>query len=498
MSLLDSLLGGYVYAQQDGQPSAAPSRRTLIFSGATVTDDGPTANSTTVTISGGGGSFPGGDLCSGTGSTVTVGAGLTLLAGTLSASGGGGASVTESITQAVHGFVVGAPTPVYLATDGNYYAGDASDISKLAIGVAVATNASDFVLYLAGAVSWSSALSATTGNYYYTSPVTPGTLTSTEPTATSQYSNPILFATSATTGYVMPFRPNAVSGGIWPGTASELAAADGTAVMVGSGLTLAAGTLSASGGGGASVGPFASRPAASSGATYYPTDGWCGYVADGATWRPLIGGIAGSAPPAAATFTPINMSATSTLVDNNGVLIASDATQTLTVPDYRVWSQPLTGGSVGVEAAYMMAPTETGWDGTNSTFNFGGLMMRESATGKLAVFYMFQTQSNYNQIDFRCEYASAPTGGSRVVVSGEVNKLYSVIAPHLFLRMRTAGGTLYFEYSVGRGAWFGIASVAVATVFTTAPDEFGLSLWPYNGGASTTSARIIVPHMVQV
>lgn len=85
MSLLDSLLGGYVYAQQDGQPSAAPSRRTLIFSGATVTDDGPTANSTTVTISGGGGSFPGGDLCSGTGTTVSVGSRLTLAGGTLSA-----------------------------------------------------------------------------------------------------------------------------------------------------------------------------------------------------------------------------------------------------------------------------------------------------------------------------------------------------------------------------------------------------------------------------
>jgi hypothetical protein len=87
MSLLDSLLGGYVNAQQSGQPQPAPSRRTLVFQGASVIDNGPTANSTTVLISGGGGAFPGGDLCSGTGTTVNVGSGLTLAGGTLSASG---------------------------------------------------------------------------------------------------------------------------------------------------------------------------------------------------------------------------------------------------------------------------------------------------------------------------------------------------------------------------------------------------------------------------
>lgn len=85
MSLLDSLLGGYVYAQESGQPQPAPSRRTLVFSGATVVDNGPTANSTTVLISGGGGSFPGGALCSGTGTTVSVGARLSLVSGTLAA-----------------------------------------------------------------------------------------------------------------------------------------------------------------------------------------------------------------------------------------------------------------------------------------------------------------------------------------------------------------------------------------------------------------------------
>lgn len=251
--------------------------------------------------------------------------------------------------------------------------------------------------------------------------------------------------------------------------------------------------------GGASVGTYSTRPVATAGSTFYPTDGWCSYVADGSTWRPIIGGIAGTQPDPASSFTPINMSATSALVDNAGVLIASDLTTTSTNPDYRVWVQSLTGGSTGVEASMMMAPTITGWDGSNASFNFGGLALRESSTGKIAAFMMFQTPSSYMQIDFRCEYVSAATGGSRAVVANEVNKLYSVISPNLFLRMRVSSGTLYFEYSTGRGDWFGVASISSSTVFTSGnPDQFGLVLWPYNISSAPASARIIVPHMTQI
>jgi len=50
MSLLDQLLGGYVYAQQSGV--TAPTQKTLNFVGATVADD-PGNSRTTVTITGG-------------------------------------------------------------------------------------------------------------------------------------------------------------------------------------------------------------------------------------------------------------------------------------------------------------------------------------------------------------------------------------------------------------------------------------------------------------
>lgn len=183
MSLLDSLLGGYVFAQQNGAPSAVPSRRTLIFAGATVIDDGPTANSTTILISGGGGSFPGGDLCSGTGTSVSVGSGLVLASGTLS-----------------------APSPFVHAS-------------------------------------------------------------------------------------------------------TQLLDGTGSAVTVGSGLSLAAGTITAAGGGGgASVGTFAARPASgTTGQVYVPTDEGGAAIYDGSAWRPMIGQYIAQGLTLA-SFTQLNLS----------------------------------------------------------------------------------------------------------------------------------------------------------------------------------------------
>lgn len=156
MSLLDSLLGGYVFAQQSGAPSAVPSRRTLIFAGATVIDDGPTANSTTILISGGGGSFPGGDLCSGTGTSVAVGSGLVLSSGTLSAPSpfvhastelldGTGAAITVGSRLSLSGGALSADNQ-FTGTSLQLAAGDGSAVTvgsglSLAAGTITATGA---------------------------------------------------------------------------------------------------------------------------------------------------------------------------------------------------------------------------------------------------------------------------------------------------------------------------------------------------------------------
>ena len=50
----------------------------------------------------------------------------------------------------------------------------------------------------------------TPGQYYFVSDVTPGLLTSTEPTSTSSFSNPLLLAITATTGNVLSYRPSQI------------------------------------------------------------------------------------------------------------------------------------------------------------------------------------------------------------------------------------------------------------------------------------------------
>lgn len=119
-------------------------------------------------------------------------------------SSSGGSAVTTAITQA-NTFAVGNAV---------YYTGSAWSLAKadspntLAIGVVSAATGSDFTLTMSGVITGLSGLTA--GEYYYVSDVTAGALTATEPTT---YSNPVLFATSTTSGIVLPYRPAAYDGG---------------------------------------------------------------------------------------------------------------------------------------------------------------------------------------------------------------------------------------------------------------------------------------------
>lgn len=236
------------------------------------------------------------------------------------------------------------------------------------------------------------------------------------------------------------------------------------------------------------VGPYASRPAATAGATYYPTDGWCHYVGDGATWRPVIGGVAGTQPPVASTFTAVNMSATSTLTDNNGALVANDETTTTALPDFRIWHASL-GASTNVEACVLPAPTLTGMNTTGQSYQFGGICLRENATGKLVLLFYSWAPGGPACVSF--ERALSATS-SRVLISGNQVVGFSQFG-NFFIRLRISSGNVIAEYSGGRGAFFNIGTVALTTAFTAAPDQYGLSVWPYGGGP--TSTRIVVPHL---
>jgi hypothetical protein len=85
---------------------------------------------------------------------------------------------------------------------------NASSGDTLAIGVIKNVTIDGFTVYLAGPITGLSGLSS--GQYYFVSDSVAGLLTSTEPTDIGSYSNPILFATSATEGVVLQYRPSAV------------------------------------------------------------------------------------------------------------------------------------------------------------------------------------------------------------------------------------------------------------------------------------------------
>jgi microcystin-dependent protein len=117
-----------------------------------------------------------------------------------------GSGVSRDVHQTAHGFHIGQAI---------YYDGDAK-LYKLAQShqetttgmflVSAKKDANHFTLLQAGYISGLSGL--TPGEYYYVSDKTPGELTRDEPIGIS---NPILFADSATGGFVLPYRPSETS-----------------------------------------------------------------------------------------------------------------------------------------------------------------------------------------------------------------------------------------------------------------------------------------------
>ena len=125
----------------------------------------------------------------------------------LLAGGGGGptSAVSINVAQASHGFSTG--NAVYY-NGSAYVKAEANASTTLGLGVVTVTDANNFVFYMAGQITGLSGLTA--GQYYFVSDATPGALTTTEPTASTSYSNPILLALSTTSGIVLPFRPSQV------------------------------------------------------------------------------------------------------------------------------------------------------------------------------------------------------------------------------------------------------------------------------------------------
>lgn len=114
-----------------------------------------------------------------------------------------GSGVARSVHQVGHGFSVGQAIYFDGAT-GSYGLAQANDAARLGMFlVSFVSGPNDFTLLQAGHIAGLSGL--VPGEYYFVSDTVPGGLTATEPFGIS---NPILFADTATTGFVLPYRPS--------------------------------------------------------------------------------------------------------------------------------------------------------------------------------------------------------------------------------------------------------------------------------------------------
>lgn len=181
-----------------------------------------------------------------------------LLANVGSGGGGGGGVNSVTVTQPLT--LTASNIAVYY--DGQVWrAADASDGNKLGLGIVTDRTvdpngvSETFTVVFSGIVTLTETppLQLIPGQYYFASAATPGLLTVTEPVNPGEFSNPLLFALSATEGLVLPFRPSAIAGPLFPGPATDLIDASGNPVAVGSGLSYSGGpggTLTGTGGGG--------------------------------------------------------------------------------------------------------------------------------------------------------------------------------------------------------------------------------------------------------
>ena len=121
--------------------------------------------------------------------------------------GGGGATLTQDVNQATHGFSVGN----WIYHNGTIYAlADASAAATAeSIGVVSAVaGANDFTIQFGGRITGLSGL--TIGEAHFLSE-TPGTITATAPSTEDSIIKPVLIADSATTGFIFNMRGIAVT-----------------------------------------------------------------------------------------------------------------------------------------------------------------------------------------------------------------------------------------------------------------------------------------------
>lgn len=196
------------------------------------------------------------------------------------------------------------------------------------------------------------------------------------------------------------------------------------------------------------------------------------WIDDGSTWRPLINGVIGVAPPLVASLTAFNQGG-AVFTQLNGAILVTGVNDGAAPGATR-------GMAVANVAATAYAELASAFraigDTTTNHFNGAYAILRESATAKaytLDVFQDFNSRRTTIQAEVWTNNTTRPTN----VDKGYAN--WDATAP-LFVRVRRDATNLFGELSRDRQTWVTVDTRSIASVFTTAPDTAGFGVLGVN------------------
>ena len=234
--------------------------------------------------------------------------------------------------------------------------------------------------------------------------------------------------------------------------------------------------VSGSGGGSTSFGTFASMPAsASSGAIYVSSDSKASiWSYSGTAWRPIIKDTLCTKPPLASVFTKINDGgANHTLVDNKGTLnftCPNDGAHTYN----RGYIISYSNSTAYVEGGFPLNPYI---DAAN--YSYFGIIMREAATGKSYSIGLRKEVSNF--MNMQVFFRTSDSDESNYNIYQVTKNLNDI----MFFRIIRSGSNIISQYSMDKQNWVQAETKVTTAVFTTAPDQIGITGWGYNAIATS-------------